>query len=506
MVQGGAQVALQTGSQEDLLAFVKSFDSLKYQDNVTKAQFLWQADPNPEIRKAADEHIEDPPAELDTFLNETVHTMKVPELTRQAWQLRDAGGNTVKEKADAAISSGTYDDLVDFVVEGGFEKARYEDQQRQAYELARTGGPELKASAEAAVLGDRAMLNEFVSVEAFRKSGDDAERTVYNDSINALLQQGFSAAQKASENAAKAQQSYYAAYGDSVKARDYANQASQWAGKAAQSARIAQDHVRNAENSLRFALAQKERAHTAANQAEADARQAGANADAATSYALQAHQSANDAASSAATARQSANQAGYDAQRAGQAAQEAYDAAIQKQLAEEAELQEASMAGAGDNAPTSVLDAIKETIGKEALNILLDFIGVTDVINCFKGEISGCLWTALSFIPGGAIVKFGKGLKAASAIRKLLAKLPDVKKLLSVRKQQKADRLIAGLSKPGKCGIALAASRQQPTYSFAIHRPTHNKTKAHSACYLALRRISQDIYCPSARYPHVNPR
>ena len=235
----------------------------------------------------------------------------------------------------------------------------------------------------------------------------------------------------------------------------------------------------NAENSLRFALAQKERAHTAANQAEADARQAGANADAATSYALQAHQSANDAASSAATARQSANQAGYDAQRAGQAAQEAYDAAIQKQLAEEAELQEASMAGAGDNAPTSVLDAIKETIGKEALNILLDFIGVTDVINCFKGEISGCLWTALSFIPGGAIVKFGKGLKAASAIRKLLAKLPDVKKLLSVRKQQKADRLIAGLSKPGKCGIALAASRQQPTYSFAIHRPTHNKTKAH---------------------------
>ena len=479
MVQGGAQVALQTGSHEDLLAFVKSFDSLKYQDNVTKAQFLWQADPNPEIRKAADEHIEDPPAELDTFLNETVHTMKVPELTRQAWQLRDAGGNTVKEKADAAISSGTYDDLVDFVVEGGFEKARYEDQQRQAYELARTGGPELKASAEAAVLGDRAMLNEFVSVEAFRKSGDDAERTVYNDSIDALLQQGFSAAQKASENAAKAQQSYYAAYGDSVKARDYANQASQWAGKAAQSARIAQDHVRNAENSLRFALAQKERAHAAANQAEADARQAGANADAATSYALQAHQSASDAASSAATARQSANQAGYDAQRAGQAAQEAYDAAIQKQLAEEAELQEASMAGAGDNAPTSVLDAIKETIGKEALNILLDFIGVTDVINCFKGEISGCLWTALSFIPGGAIVKFGKGLKAASAIRKLLAKLPDVKKLLSVRKQQKADRLIAGLSKPGKCGITLATSRQQPTYSFAIHRPTHNKTKAH---------------------------
>ena len=479
MVQGGAQVALQTGSHEDLLAFVKSFDSLKYQDNVTKAQFLWQADPNPEIRKAADEHIEDPPAELDTFLNETVHTMKVPELTRQAWQLRDAGGNTVKEKADAAISSGTYDDLADFVVEGGFEKARYEDQQRQAYELARTGGPELKASAEAAVLGDRAMLNEFVSVEAFRKSGDDAERTVYNDSIDALLQQGFSAAQKASESAAKAQQSYYAAYGDSVKARDYANQASQWAGKAAQSARIAQDHVRNAENSLRFALAQKERAHAAANQAEADARQAGANADAATSYALQAHQSASDAASSAATARQSANAAGYDAQRAGQAAQEAYDAAIQKQLAEEAELQEASMAGAGENAPTSVLDAIKETIGKEALNILLDFIGVTDVINCFKGEISGCLWTALSFIPGGAIVKFGKGLKAASAIRKLLAKLPDVKKLLSVRKQQKADRLIAGLSKPGKCGIALAASRQQPTYSFAIHRPTHNKTKAH---------------------------
>ncbi|MGX1739811.1 hypothetical protein [Corynebacterium flavescens] len=478
MVQGGAKVALQTGKQEDLETFVQSFEDLKYQDNVNKAQFLWQADPNPEIRTAADEHIEDPPAELDVFLNETVPGMKVPDLTQHAWRLRDAGGPTVQQQADAAISAGNFDALNAFVVEGGFEKARYEDQMRQAYELARTGGPELKASAEAAVLGDRTMLNEFVTIEAFRKSGDDAERAVHTDNIDALLQQGFTAAQKASESAAKAQQSYFTAYGDSVKAANYAQEAAQWSGKAAQSAEIAQSHVRSAEDSLQFALEQQQRAHAAANQAEADAQQANTNADSATSYAMQAHQSANEAASSAAAARQSANAAGYDAQRAGQAAQDAYDAAIQKQLSEQAELQEASMAGAGENSPTSVLDAIKDTIGKEALDILLDLVGITDVINCFKGEISGCLWTALNFIPGGAIAKFGKAAKALPAIRKLLAKLPDVKKLLAVRREEKANGLIASLDKPGTCGISLARAHQTTTYSFAVHRPSPNQARA----------------------------
>lgn len=478
MVQGGAKVALQTANPEDLEAFVYSFESLKYQDNVTKAQFLWQVDPNPEIRAAADEHIEDPPAELDAFLNKTVPEKRIPALTQQAWQLREAGGSTVQEKADAAISAGTFDALDEFVVGGGFEKARYEDQMRQAYEFARTGGPELKASAEAAVLGDRAMLNEFISIESYRKSGDDAQRDVHNDNIDSLLQQGFSAAQKASESAAKAQQSYFTAYGDSVKAQDYAQQAAQWSGKAAQSAQRAQDYVRSAEDSLTFALAQQERAHAAANQAESDAQQASANADAATSYSMQAHQLANEAANSAAAARQSANAAGYDAQLAGEAAQDAYDAAVEKELSEQAELQEASMAGAGENSPTSVLEAIKDTIGKEALDILLDFVGVTDVINCFKGDISGCLWAALNFIPGGAIAKFGKAAKALPAIRKLLAKLPDVKKLLSARKQEKANSLFAALDKPGACVISPARSNVTPTYSFAVHRVSDNQSRA----------------------------
>lgn len=477
MVRGGARVALQTGTSEDLSSFVQSFDSLKYQDNVNKAQFLWQSDPNPDIRAAADEHIEDPPAELDAFLNETIPGMRIPALTQQAWELRDGGGATVQKQADAAISAGTYDALNEFVVEGGFDKARYEDQTRQAYELARTGGPELKASAEAAVLGDRTMLNEFISIEAFRKSGEDTEAAVHDNSIEALLQQGYAAAQRASESAAKAQQSYFTAYGDSVKAANYAQQAADWSGKAAQSAEIAQGHLRNAEDSLKFALAQQERAHAAANQAEADAQQASANADAATSYAMQAHESANAAANSAASARQSANAAGHDAQLASQAAQDAYDAAIQKQLSEQAELQEASMAGAGENAPTSVLDAIKDTIGKEALDLLLDLIGVSDVINCFKGEVSGCLWTALNFIPGGAIAKFGKAAKALPALRKLLAKLPDVKKLLTARREEKASNLIAGLDKPGTCRIALAATSRTPRYSFAVYGPTQHQNR-----------------------------
>lgn len=470
MVQGGAKVALQTGSHEDLAAFTAAFSSLKYQDDLNKVQFLWQNDPNPEIRAAADEHVEDPPEQLAEFLSVTVANMRIPGLTERAWQLHDAGGQIVQQHATEAITAGTFEALNAFVNEGGFEKARYEDQTRQAYELARTGGPELKASAEAAVLGDRKILNEFINIEAFRKSADDAQRAAHDNNIDALLQKGQSAAQSAAESAAKAQNSYFTAYGNAAKAAEYSRQAADWAGKASQSAQTAQGHVKSAQESLNFALAQQERAHAAAQQAESDARQAAANADIASSYALQARQSAIDAAHSAAQARQSANAAGSDAQLAGQAAQEAYDAAIQKQLAEEAELQEASMAGAGDNPQVSVLDAIKETIGNEALDLLLDFIGVTDIINCFKGEVSACLWTALNFVPGGAVLKFGKAAKALPALRSLLSKLPDVKKLISAKKQHKADRLAAGLKKPGGCVASHASNHQVPAYSFAVHQ------------------------------------
>ncbi|MEJ6014593.1 hypothetical protein WG936_12235, partial [Corynebacterium sp. H127] len=191
-----------------------------------------------------------------------------------------------------------------------------------------------------------------------------------------------------------------------------------------------------------------------------------ANADQAASYAAAAHQSANEAASSAADARASAVAAGKDADLAAQAADEAYRIAMDKWHAEQAEIQAAQDQGAdtgeGIEAPPGVLEILKEQIGKEALNLILDLIGVTDAINCFKGDIAGCLWTAVNFLPVGKLLKAGK---AVSAVRKLLGQVPEIRKALEARKVWTANKLEAARSIPS-CPLTSAVRLDRPAWSF----------------------------------------
>lgn len=461
-VAGGAKVALQTGSDADLKAFVGSYQDLTYQDDLGQVQHLWQTDPNEEIRHQADLMVEQSPSVIKGFLDTDLTELRKPGLIQHTWQLRAQGETAVQTAADAALQANTYDALDSFVNGGGFDRARYEDQLRLAYDLASTGTPEVKAAAEAAVLGDRAGLDEFVQIEMYRRGAADAQRATHDGHINALLQRGYAAAQRAAESASNAQQSYFAAQGDAAQATKYAQEAESWAGKAQESANLAAGHVKSAEGSLAFALEQQQRAHTAANQAEADAAKATANADQAASYAAAAHQSANEAASSAASARASAAAAGQDAELASQAATEAYNAAMQMDLQERAEAQEAAAAGISENPQDSVIESIREIIGKEALNLILDLIGVTDAINCFKGDVAGCLWTALNFLPVGKLVKMGK---AIPAVKKLIGKLPDIKRLMGTKAAARAQRAEDSLTATVSC--ALARTDRSPTYRFA---------------------------------------
>lgn len=283
-------------------------------------------------------------------------------------------------------------------------------------------------------------------------------------------QRGFAAAQRAAESASNAQQSYFAAQGDAVQATKYAREAATWAGKAQESANLAAGHVKSAEGFLAFALEQQQRAHAAANQAEVDAAQATANADQAASYAAAAHQSANEAASSAASARASATAAGQDAELASQAAAEAYEAAFQMDAQERAEAQEAAAAGISENPQDSVIESIREIIGKEALNLILDLIGVTDAINCFKGDVAGCLWTALNFLPVGKLAKMGK---AIPAVKKLIGKLPDIKRLMGAKAAARAQRVEDSFTATVSC--TLARADRSPIYQFARYErgPQH---------------------------------
>ncbi|WP_200450347.1 hypothetical protein [Corynebacterium macginleyi] len=218
----------------------------------------------------------------------------------------------------------------------------------------------------------------------------------------------------------------------------------------------------SAQESLNFAKEQQQRAHTAANQAEQAANQASANSDQAQSFALDAHLSANQARSSAEQARGSAAAAGKDAAAAAQAADSAYQAALEKWQNEQVELQAAYEAGKiQDGVNTSspgILESIKEAIGKEALNLLLDFIGVTDVINCFHGEISGCLWTAVSLLPVSKLLKAGK---AIPVLRRLLSKTGEIRHLLSARRAEHSTKL-KELHNIPSCGLVSLSSSTSP--------------------------------------------
>lgn len=215
-VAGGAKVALQTGNDADLKAFVSQYENLAYQDDLGQLYHVWQTDPSEEVRNRADLLVEQSPAEIHRFLTEELPELHKPDLIQRTWQLRDQGGTGVQTAADNALRTNTYDALHEFVYGGGFDKARYEDQLRLAYDLASTGTPEVKAAAEAAVLGDREGLDEFVSIEMYRCGAADAQRATHDEHINALLQRGFAAAQRAAESASKAQQSYYAAQADAL--------------------------------------------------------------------------------------------------------------------------------------------------------------------------------------------------------------------------------------------------------------------------------------------------
>lgn len=405
----------------------------------------------------------------DWFINDEVKTLRLPDLIDTTWKLRETQGDNTRAAADAALRDGGYDTLDDFVNGGGYDKARYSDQLQQAYYLVETGGPEVKAAAEAAIVGDRKTLDEFITIEQYRRASLDANREAHNDHIDSMLAAGRNIANLAGELASNAQAAYEYSRGSAQKARQYADAAAEYAGFAQQASQRAQEFAASAQQSLDFAKQQQARAHQAAASAEADAAEATANADQATSYAIDARASANAAADSAISARASAAAAGQDAAFAAQAADDAFRIAVEKELAEQAELQAGLDAQAVDGAdpekPASLLDIIKERIGPAALSLLLDLVGVTDLVNCFKGQISGCLWTLVGVIPAGKIVK------AAPIVRRLISKSDEIVDALHSRKALRGRQLDEIRNLPACPVITGIRNATTPTFQTARFSP-----------------------------------
>ena len=134
---------------------------------------------------------------------------------------------------------------------------------------------------------------------------------------------------------------------------------------------------------------------------------------------------------------------------------------MEKALAEQAELQAGLDAQAADGAdpekPASLLDIIKERIAPTALTLLLDLVGITDLVNCFKGQISGCLWTLVGVIPAGKIAK------AAPIVRRLISKTDEIVDALHSRKTLKGRQLKEIHNLPA-CGVNLVLYSTDITY------------------------------------------
>lgn len=417
-VAGAAKVALEGNTSDDLIDFAfQGYPDAKEDDNLSLVSYWALHDPDEELRNAADEVGYEDAETIEHFVNG-----------------------------------------------GGYDKARYSDQLQQAYNLVETGGKEVAIAAEAALTGDRSGLDEFITIEQYRRGMYDYQRDAHNAEIVSLLELGNRAADDASQQAASAQAAYQQANGAADRADEYAREARQWAGRAQQSAQQAQAHVDSAQQSLVFAQQQQQRAHEAAASAEADAAQASNNADQATTYAATARAAATNAAASASAARQSANAASHDAAAASQAANDAYAAAWQLELSEMEQARAAAAEGELKIEPQSALDKIRSAIGTDTLDLILDIIGVGDVLKCFRGDFSGCIWAAVGVFPIGKAAKIAK---AIPAIRKLIAKTGEIKRAFQYSRVKAAldDALI-----PAACRIGGVAATGAVTYSNAIYR------------------------------------
>lgn len=500
-VAGAAKVALEGNTKEDLIDFAfYSYPDAVATDDLNEVSYIALYDPDENIRAAADEMGYEDDTTIARFINDELPQMRLPGLITQTWQLRENAGPATQAAADKALRTNTFDALNTFVNGGGYEQARYTDQLQEAYALTESGGKEVAIAAEAAVTGDRAGLNEFITIEQYRRAMYDHQRDAHNADIDALLELGKNAALTASQQAAQAQEAHQRALGSAAQADQYAQQAQQWAGQAQQSAQLAQTHVASAQQALTFAKQQQQRAHEAAASAEADAAQATSNADQATAFAATARTAANNAAASASSARQSANAASHDAAAASQAANDAYNAAWQLELSELEQARSAAAEGLITTDTQSALDKIRNAIGKENLDLILDLIGVGDVLKCFRGQFNGCIWAAVGILPIGKAAKIAK---AMPAIRRLIAKSGDIKHAFQYSRVKAAldDALI-----PVACRVArtVAYTAGTPTYTPAIYRPTAGSISLYATA------ASRCPYPPSVqqingRYP-INAR
>ncbi|PKQ34189.1 MAG: hypothetical protein CVT61_12440 [Actinobacteria bacterium HGW-Actinobacteria-11] len=457
------------GNDEAVVEFFKNGYSVALeQDQWDEAKALLYDGDNTMLQSEAYDVLENGEEYVAEFLNERLPEIRDLENRQIAFVLATDGGPAMQREANRALDADDPTVLAKFIAEGQYNALEI-DQRAAAFALSSTGGPEVKAAANIALEGSRASLKKFLEqgqYEAAKRDNDTAAHVAQMQSMLHLADQQAAAAREAAalaeKAAATARQAAQEAQDSAELARQYAQQAQGWAAKAATSA----NQATASENEARQS---SHRAHQALTAATADAQKANGFAAQATSSAQSASAAAaraNDAASRAAA---SATDAGLDAEAAAKAATDAREIAASKQRAEdgadnfpppagkEGELTQAQIDAAyalGGDAEVQRLkeahalsqpDALLNFIIQEGGKVLLDLIGVTDIMDCVtKGDIGACFMALIGFAPWGKLAKLVESIplimKLADKVVGFVNKVGDAVSLLKKNKT-KVDEL-----------------------------------------------------------------
>lgn len=403
------------------------------------------------------------------------------EMAQRTSLFLKTGGAEVQKAAKAALDANTSDAFRNFLNNVQPAAKAIDDRKRVSSILsaAPLDAKELRGAARVALEGPASYVREFLTTGQVEATKRDQETTSHVAAIEVLVN-------RAKSDAATARAAYWSAESAAARAKQSWAEAEKFATDARNSANAAKassneaaDFATQAQKSADDAAASAETARSAATRARSDAQSAGSEAAKAANSAAAARNSASNAAASAAAAQQSAEAAGKDADLAAKAASEAVDIASTKkreedeaanlskantatQSGEESQTeQEIALADGGDAAAQELKDArsalaegdVMQMIIREGGQLLLDFFGINDVINCVtKGDFGACAMALVGVLP------WGKMFKAVEAIGLLTKIVPKVVNFFE--RIQKATKVVEKYA--GKVRDALARKPVAP--------------------------------------------
>ncbi|APT08490.1 hypothetical protein BSP99_14275 [Corynebacterium glutamicum] len=470
-VRGAAAVALSAGTDEAIFDFsLSSYQFAFAQYEQSEAQYWWEHG-DEAVSLRAGEVVDSSEEDIHHFLSVELEHLRLPSLSAQVQGYIDSFGaqNDLLVQAgsdpvfDVAISWGQ-DALASQSVEqmesylsAGVVQGMATDARITAYNSLDTLGPHSTMAAEVAIRGsdnDRleylfytrpAALHADMALEA-----TDAQVAGLHEVISELVS-------VAKEAAASAEVVHAQALVDAARADEYAGIARGHAEDAARSAASARNLLDVAKEHLETARMHGQRAAVAAGRAENDARTAQTHAVAAGQYAASARESSSQAQVAAASARESALNAQEDATAAQAAADRMYAYSTQMHNSSDMGIQDAVLDGELEP-EVDLWQIIREEIGPAASDLVLDLIGVTDIIDCVGGDFGACLWAAAGALPIGKITKLAK---SAPVIRDLIRKSGRIFERFNDAKQQRRayeENRFSGAS----CGITPRTAMAAP--------------------------------------------